>query len=45
MMNREPASPVLVADGVQDDRELLDRRDHDPLAVPEQARRLAEVDA
>ena len=30
--DREPASPVLVADGLQDERELLDRRDHDPLA-------------
>ena len=37
----EPASPVLVADGVQDDRELLDRRDHDPLAVPQQAAQVA----
>ena len=35
--DREPASPVLVADGLQDERELLDRRDHDPLARLQQA--------
>ena len=37
----ELAPPVLVADGVQDERELLDGGDDDPLAILKQGAEMA----
>ena len=39
----ELAAPVLVADGVEDERELLDRGDDDPLSLLEQLAEMAGV--
>ena len=37
----EPPPPVLIADGVQDERELLDGGDDDSLAILEQGAEMA----
>ena len=39
--NGELPPPVLVADGVEDERELLDGGDDDPLAILEQGAEMA----